>query len=127
MLPSAQVLARIDRVHPLEALEGNYAGEVAERWRYRDGAGEIGVISSVTQAFCHSCTRARLSTEGRLYTCLFATGGSELRELLRAGASDLAISNAIAAVWRARSDNYSETRTQAAVTRPKVEMSYIGG
>jgi len=100
---------------------------VAERWRYRDGGGEIGVIASVTQAFCRDCTRARLSTDGKLYTCLFANAGHDLRGLLRGGAGDDAIANAIAAVWRRRGDRYSEVRTANTARDPKVEMSYIGG
>ena len=104
-----------------------YRGEVAKRWRYRDGAGEIGVISSVTQAFCRDCNRIRLSTEGALYTCLFAHAGHDLKQMLRAGADDDALRNEIAAVWRARADRYSEIRTAETANLPKVEMSYIGG
>lgn len=131
VLPSAEVVRRINEVMPLETVEPNYTGETAERWRYQDGGGEIGVISSVTQAFCHDCTRARLSTEGKLYTCLFATGGHDLRALLREGRSDEEISTVIAHIWRARADRYSEIRTSqtsglGAGVR-KVEMSYIGG
>ncbi|CAG9181351.1 GTP 3',8-cyclase MoaA [Cupriavidus respiraculi] len=131
VLPSAEVVARIDAQFPLESIAANYTGETAERWRYRDGAGEIGVISSVTHAFCGDCSRLRLSTEGRLYTCLFATEGHDLRALLRAGHSDLEISNAIAQLWRGRTDNYSEQRSNPAVRQAraqrKIEMSYIGG
>ena len=130
VLPSADVLARINAEFPLEAIDANYAGEVAERWRYRDGAGEIGVISSVTQAFCSTCTRIRLSTEGQIYTCLFAQGGHDLRALLRQGGEDEALRRAIAAVWRARDDRYSEIRTVATALPArsrKIEMSYIGG
>ena len=130
VLPSAEVLARINEEFPLEAIDANYPGEVAGRWRYRDGAGEIGVISSVTQAFCASCTRIRLSTEGRLYTCLFAQGGHDLRALLRRGASDEQLQRAIATVWRGRDDHYSEIRTAATLlpaSSGKIEMSYIGG
>ncbi|HJV80520.1 GTP 3',8-cyclase MoaA [Noviherbaspirillum sp.] len=131
VVPSAEVMRRIAAEMPLEAIDPNYTGETAERWRYRDGGGEIGLISSVTQAFCSDCTRARLSTEGKLYTCLFATGGHDLRALVRAGRSDEEISTAIAHVWRARADRYSELRTANTTgfdqaTR-KVEMSYIGG
>jgi len=108
-------------------VEANYAGEVAERWRYQDGAGEIGVISSVTQAFCADCNRMRLSTEGSLYTCLFAQQGHDLKALLRGGADDGAIRDSIAAVWRARTDRYSEIRTSETAKIAKVEMSYIGG
>ncbi len=130
VLPSADVLAVINAEFPLEAIDANYPGEVAGRWRYRDGAGEIGVISSVTRAFCASCSRIRLSTEGQLYTCLFARSGHDLRALLRQGAGDEQLQRAIAAVWRDRDDRYSEIRS-AATTLPagsgKIEMSYIGG
>jgi len=112
---------------PLEPVDPNYAGEVAERWRYADASGEIGVISSVTQAFCRDCTRARLSTEGKLYTCLFATQGSDLRGLLRNGSSDERISDTIAAIWLQRGDRYSEIRSEQTAALPKIEMSYIGG
>ncbi len=127
VVPSAEVVRRISEVFPLESLEANYAGEVAERWRYRDGTGEIGVISSVTQAFCATCNRLRLSTEGSLFTCLFAQSGHDLKSLLRGGASDDEIVNEIAAVWRARGDRYSEIRTAETAKQRKVEMSYIGG
>lgn len=127
VVPSREIVERIGAVYPLEAVDPNYVGEVAERWRYRDGSGEIGVISSVTQAFCSSCTRIRLSTEGKLYTCLFAQGGHDLRDLLRTGASDEALDAAIARMWLARADRYSEIRTANTVTQPKIEMSYIGG
>ncbi|MEN3364492.1 MAG: 3,8-cyclase [Burkholderiales bacterium] len=130
VIPSAEVVRRISEVMPLETVDRNYTGETAERWRYRDGGGEIGVISSVTQAFCHECTRARLSTEGKLYTCLFATGGHDLRALMREGRTDEEISTAIAHIWRARTDRYSAVRTsQTSELRSarKVEMSYIGG
>ena len=127
VIPSAEVVRRIAARWPLEAIDPNYAGEVAERWRYADGAGEIGVISSVTQAFCASCNRMRLSTEGSLFTCLFATAGHDLKSLLRGGASDDEIRNEIAAVWQARSDRYSEIRTSQTSSLKKVEMSYIGG
>jgi cyclic pyranopterin phosphate synthase len=129
VLPSAEVVARIGAEFPLEAIDANYPGEVAERWRYTDGSGEIGVISSVTQAFCSSCTRIRLSTEGQLYTCLFAQGGHDLRATMRKGGGDEALRRAITAVWRGRDDRYSEIRT-AATAPPgaaKIEMSYIGG
>ncbi|HEY5309891.1 MAG TPA: GTP 3',8-cyclase MoaA, partial [Casimicrobiaceae bacterium] len=116
-----------DAEFPLAPAEPNYDGEVAQRWHYRDGGGEIGVIASVTQAFCQDCTRGRLSTEGKLYTCLFATHGHDLRDLLRGGFSDLQVGNAIAAVWGQRADRYSQLRTAATARAPKVEMSYIGG
>jgi cyclic pyranopterin phosphate synthase len=127
VVPSAEVVDRISRRWPLEPVDANYPGEVAERWRYADGAGEIGVISSVTRAFCSSCTRMRLSTEGGLYTCLFAHSGHDLKRPLRGGASDDALRNEIAAVWQRRADRYSEIRTQETAKTPKVEMSYIGG
>jgi GTP 3',8-cyclase len=127
VVPSAEVVRRIKAAWPLEPVDPNYAGEVAERWRYLDGAGEIGVISSVTQAFCASCNRMRLSTEGSLYTCLFAQSGHDLKSLVRSGASDAELRNEIAAVWQARSDRYSEIRTSQTSSLKKVEMSYIGG
>jgi cyclic pyranopterin phosphate synthase len=127
VIPSAEVIRRISEAFPLEPAEANYAGEVAQRWRYRDGAGEIGVISSVTQAFCRDCNRMRLSTEGSLYTCLFAQQGHDLKALLRGGGADDAIRDAIAAIWRQRDDRYSEIRTAETAKSRKVEMSYIGG
>jgi len=127
VIPSAEVVRRISARWPLEPLGANAPGEVAQRWRYRDGAGEIGVISSVTQAFCSRCNRMRLSTEGALYTCLFARSGHDLKTLLRGGASDDELRNEIAAVWRGRGDRYSEVRTRETAKLPKVEMSYIGG
>ncbi|HEY1288605.1 MAG TPA: GTP 3',8-cyclase MoaA [Burkholderiales bacterium] len=127
VVPSAEVVRRISEAWPLEAVDANYPGEVAERWRYRDGAGEIGVISSVTQAFCSSCNRMRLSTEGSLYTCLFGQSGHDLKSLLRSGATDEELRNEIAAVWQRRADRYSEIRTEETAKQRKVEMSYIGG
>ena len=131
VVPSSEVVRRISAESPLVPLDASYAGETASRWRYADGGGEVGMISSVTQAFCQDCSRARLSTEGKLYTCLFATGGSDLRALLREGRSDAEISTAIAHLWRKRDDRYSETRTinteGLARREGKVEMSYIGG
>ncbi|MEO7495864.1 MAG: GTP 3',8-cyclase MoaA [Massilia sp.] len=131
VIPSAEVVRRIGEHFPLAPVDPNYSGETAARWRYLDGGGEIGLISSVTQAFCKDCSRTRLSTEGKLYTCLFATRGHDLRALLREGRSDAEISAALAQMWRARADRYSETRTMntSALERgaPKVEMSYIGG
>jgi cyclic pyranopterin phosphate synthase len=112
---------------PLEALPPNYAGEVATRWRYIDGSGEVGVIASVSQPFCSSCTRARLSAEGQLYTCLFAVGGHDLRALLRGGATDEEIESAIGRLWRVRDDRYSDLRTEATTDLPKVEMYAMGG
>jgi cyclic pyranopterin phosphate synthase len=127
VVPSAEVVRRIAAELPLEPVEPNYYGEVAERWRYRDGGGEIGVIASVTQAFCRSCTRARLSTDGMLYTCLFASAGYDLRALLRGGSSDRELDDAIAGIWRVRADRYSEIRTAETARSRKIEMSYIGG
>jgi cyclic pyranopterin phosphate synthase len=127
VVPSAEVVRRISERWPLEPIDANYPGEVAARWRYVDGAGEIGVISSVTQAFCASCNRMRLSTEGSLYTCLFAQSGHDLKALLRSGASDDEIRNEIAAVWQRRTDRYSEVRTEETAKQRKIEMSYIGG
>lgn len=131
VIPSAEVVRRISEQTLLEEVEPNYTGETAERWHYVDGSGEIGVISSVTQAFCSDCNRARLSTEGKLFTCLFATGGHDLRALLRAGHSDEEIIAAVAHLWSQRDDRYSELRTinTEGLARPvrKVEMSYIGG
>jgi cyclic pyranopterin phosphate synthase len=127
VVPAKEIIARISTEMPLEPLDPNYHGEVAERWRYADGGGEIGVIASVTQAFCSSCTRLRLSTEGKLYTCLFATRGHDLRALLRGNAGDDAIAAALAEIWSNRSDRYSEIRGEATAKLEKIEMSYIGG
>jgi len=127
VVPSRELADRINAVFPIEPAQPNYVGEVAERWRYKDGSGEIGFISSVTQAFCRDCTRARLSAEGSIYTCLFATHGTDLRTLLRSGASDQQVSDVIAQLWRSRADNYSEVRTAETAKLRKVEMSYIGG
>jgi cyclic pyranopterin phosphate synthase len=127
VVPAAEIVRRIDREFPLVAVDPSYSGEVAERWRYADGGGEIGVIASVTQAFCRDCTRARLSTDGKLYTCLFAQHGHDLRALVRGGADDAQLANAIVAIWRRRDDRYSEIRTAATASAAKVEMSYIGG
>jgi cyclic pyranopterin phosphate synthase len=127
VVPAAEIVAAIDAELPLEPVEKDYRGEVANRWRYRDGSGEIGVISSVTQPFCGDCTRARLSADGQVYTCLFAVRGHDLRALIRSGATDDELTAAIAEIWRARTDRYSELRSAATVDLPKVEMSYIGG
>ena len=127
VIASADIVRRINDAFPLIGADANYAGEVAERWRYADGSGEIGVISSVTQAFCSSCTRARLSTDGGLYTCLFAQKGYDLRSMLRAGKADEEIRDAIAGIWQHRRDNYSEIRTAETAGDRKVEMSFIGG
>jgi len=131
VLPSAEVIAKISEQFPLEQLDPNYSGEVAQRWRYQDGAGEIGVISSVTQAFCHECSRARLSTDGQLFLCLFATEGFDFKTLIRSGRSDLEIANAVMQTWSNREDRYSEIRhlhtKDLERKQRKVEMSYIGG
>jgi cyclic pyranopterin phosphate synthase len=127
VVPAAEIVAAIGAEFPLEPLESAYRGEVAERYRYRDGAGEIGVIASVTQPFCGDCTRARLSADGKLYTCLFALRGHDLREVLRSGTGDEEIEAAIRAIWTRRTDRYSELRTEKTSGLHKVEMSYIGG
>jgi cyclic pyranopterin phosphate synthase len=127
VVPARELVETIDAEFPLEPLEANYRGEVANRYRYRDGAGELGLIASVTQPFCADCSRARLSADGKLYTCLFAVTGTDLRGLVRNGASDEQIHAAIGDVWRIRTDRYSEIRSAATVDLPKVEMSYIGG
>ena len=133
VLPSMQVIERINAEFPLVAIDANYTGETAERWRYADGAGEIGVISSVTHAFCGDCNRARLSTEGKLFLCLFASQGHDLRALLRGGFGDEQIAAAIGPIWQSRSDRYSELRAalppdaDPAGGAKRVEMSYIGG
>ena len=112
---------------PIESIEPNYRGEVAERYRYVDGSGEIGLIASVSQPFCGACSRARLSADGQLFTCLFAIKGTDLRGLLRDGANDGVLRESIRAVWQKRADRYSELRSARTVDLPKVEMSYIGG
>ena len=127
VVPAADIVAAIDAALPLEPLPPRYPGEVAERYRYRDGSGEIGVIASVTRPFCGACTRARLSADGSLYTCLFATTGHDLRALVRGGAGDDEIADALGRIWRDRADRYSELRSSATPDLPKVEMSYIGG
>ena len=127
VVPAAEIVNIIDAEMPIESIQPNYSGEVAQRWCYKDGSGEVGIIASVTQAFCHTCTRARLSAEGELYTCLFAVKGFDLRQLLRGGASDQEIFEAIFAVWTRRTDRYSEIRANEAIPIPKIEMSYIGG
>jgi cyclic pyranopterin phosphate synthase len=127
VVPAAEIVERIDAVFPLEPVDPAYHGEVAARYRYVDGQGEIGVITSVTRPFCGTCTRARISAEGKLYTCLFAARGTDLRALLRSGASDEELTAAIEAVWARRTDRYSEIRTEQTSQRPRVEMSYIGG
>jgi cyclic pyranopterin phosphate synthase len=127
VIPSAEIVRQISAHFPLEPADANYGGEVAERWRYLDGQGEIGVISSVTQAFCSTCTRARLSTDGQLYTCLFAQRGYDLKRLLRTGSDDAAMAQAVTGIWQRRDDRYSEIRTADTAKSRKVEMSFIGG
>jgi cyclic pyranopterin phosphate synthase len=132
VVPSAEVISRINAEMPLEEIAPNYNGETSTRWRYRDGSGEIGVISSVTQSFCHSCTRVRVSTEGKLFTCLFATEGHDLRALMRGGCSDDDLATVMAQIWAERTDRYSELRSAqsgelTATGKKKIEMSYIGG
>ena len=127
VVPAKEIVERISAEFPLEPVAAGYRGEVAKRWRYLDGAGEVGLIASVTQPFCGDCTRARISAEGRLYTCLFAVRGHDLRALARGGASDEELHDAVAAIWGGRTDRYSDLRTEATTALPKVEMSYIGG
>ena len=127
VVASAEIVRRIAEHFPLEPVQANYQGEVAERWRYLDGKGEIGVISSVTEAFCSTCTRARLSTDGQLYTCLFAQRGYDLKSLVRSDGGDEALADAVAAIWQRREDRYSEIRTAETARERKVEMSFIGG
>jgi len=127
VVPADEIAHRINAALPLEPIAANYRGEVATRFRYLDGGGEIGIISSVTHPFCGACSRARLSAEGVLYTCLFAGGGHDFRALLRGGGSDEDLAATLRGVWTARSDRYSEIRTSATTAAPKVEMSHIGG
>jgi len=131
VVPSAEIVALIDAELPLEPIGASAPGETATRWRYRDGGGEIGVISSVTNAFCGTCNRARISTEGKLFTCLFASEGHDLRALLRSGIDDDGLAAAMASIWGARDDRYSEIRAtltpELRAKRSKIEMSYIGG
>ncbi len=127
VVPAREIVRTIAAELPIEPVGPNYPGEVAERWRYTDGTGEVGVIASVTQPFCKDCTRARLSADGSLYTCLFAGVGTDLRAFVRSGAGDDALRDAIAAVWAARTDRYSELRSSETVELHKIEMSYIGG
>ncbi len=127
VVPAAEIITAIDVEMPLEAVPPNYPGEVATRWRYRDGSGEVGLIASVTQPFCGACTRARLSAEGLLYTCLFGVRGHDLRTPLRAGADGAALTTLVRDIWSHRTDRYSELRSEATVGLPKVEMSHIGG
>jgi cyclic pyranopterin phosphate synthase len=124
---AGEIVAAIDAEMPLEPVAATYRGEVAHRWRYRDGDGEVGVIASVTQPFCGDCTRARLSAEGKLYTCLFAVDGHDLRSVVRSAATEDELDSIIAAVWHVRDDRYSDLRTQATANLPKVEMFAMGG
>jgi len=127
VVPAREIVKIIDAEMPLEPVDPNYRGEVAERWRYKDGSGEIGVVASVTQAFCSTCNRARLSAEGKLYTCLFGIKGHDFKSLIRSGATDSEISDMLTRVWGKRTDRYSELRSENTIALPKVEMSHIGG
>ena len=127
VVPANEIVGVIGAVYPLEPIDSDYPGEVAQRWRYVDGSGEVGVISSVSQPFCGTCSRARISAEGMLYTCLFATNGTDLRGTLRSETSDDDLEALIRSVWTVRTDRYSEIRSEATLNLPKVEMSYIGG
>lgn len=127
VVSAAEIIRMIDSLDPIEPIDPSYRGEVAKRYRYRDGAGEIGIIASVTQPFCGDCTRIRMSSEGKLYTCLFSGHGHDLRALLRGGATDEVVQEFLAGIWRPREDRYSETRTAATLADQKVEMSQIGG
>ena len=127
VVTAKEIIGLINAELPLEPVDPNYRGEVAERWRYKDGSGEIGVVASVTQAFCRDCNRARLSAEGKLYTCLFAIKGHDFKSLLRSGATDEELSQKIAQLWSRRADRYSELRSENTLDLPKVEMSHIGG
>jgi GTP 3',8-cyclase len=127
VVPAREILERIGAEFPLEPVDAAYRGEVARRWRYADGAGEVGVIASVTQPFCGDCTRARLSADGRLFTCLFAVKGHDLRALVRSGTSDAELAAHVEGIWSKRADRYSELRSAKTADLPKIEMSYIGG
>jgi GTP 3',8-cyclase len=127
VVPAAEIVSTFDAAFGIEPVEAAYPGEVAQRYRYLDGSGEFGVISSVTQPFCGNCSRARLSAEGKLFTCLFGLRGHDLRALIRGGATDESLTEAVQTLWGRRSDRYSELRSAATVDLPKVEMSYIGG
>jgi cyclic pyranopterin phosphate synthase len=127
VVPAKEIVGRLDEEFGVEPADALYRGEVAQRWRYKDGKGEVGVIASVTQPFCGDCTRARLSAEGKLFTCLFAVRGHDLRALVRGGASDQELEAAVRTVWGGRADRYSDLRSGATAELDKVEMSYIGG
>ena len=127
VVPAAEMVERLQAAHPIEPIEPNHRGEVAKRWRYKDGSGEVGFITSVTRPFCGDCSRARLSADGRLFTCLFAAAGFDVREPLRDGSSDEKLAELVSAVWARRQDRYSELRARASSKHSRVEMSYIGG
>jgi GTP 3',8-cyclase len=129
VVPAAEIVSLVNTVFPVEPAEARYLGEVARRWHYADGKGELGIIASVTQPFCGDCTRSRISADGRLYTCLFAVRGHDLRALIRSGASDEELAEHLAEIWKVRGDRYSELRSEATALddTPRVEMSYIGG
>jgi cyclic pyranopterin phosphate synthase len=127
VVPAEEILQKIDAELPLERIRPNYPGEVAQRYRFKDGAGEIGIIASVTKPFCGACNRLRLSAEGSLYTCLFATEGTDLRTPLRSGASDDEIESILRNMWGSRTDRYSEERSELTTPRDKIEMYHIGG
>ena len=127
VVPAAEIVRIVDAEFPIEPVDRSYRGEVAQRWRYRDGSGELGLITSVTQPFCGDCTRARISAEGKLYTCLFGVRGHDLRALVRSGATDEELGATVGRIWAKRTDRYSERRSERTVDLPKVEMSYIGG
>ncbi len=127
VVPAAEIVRTIDAELPIEPVDRSYRGEVAQRWRYRDGSGELGLITSVTQPFCGDCTRARISAEGKLYTCLFGVRGHDLRALVRSGATDEELGASLGGIWAKRTDRYSERRSERTADLPKVEMSYIGG
>ena len=127
VVPAAEIISVIDQVYPIVPVSPTYRGEVAKRWKYRDGKGEIGMIASVTEPFCSTCNRARLTAEGKIYTCLFATEGYDLRKLIRSDASDEQLTKAVRNLWSRRSDRYSELRSEETRNWPKIEMSYVGG
>ena len=127
VVPARVIVEMLDREFGIEPVGTSYRGEVAQRWRYRDGTGEVGVITSVTQPFCGDCTRARVSAEGVVYTCLFATSGTDLRHVLRSGASDEVLDDVVSGLWMNRADRYSETRSSQTTGLQKVEMSHLGG
>lgn len=127
VISAKEILETVDSEYPIEPISPTYRGEVAKRWKYKDGTGEIGVISSVTEPFCGSCHRARLTAEGKIYTCLFATSGFDLREHIRNGADIDELAGIIHELWRSRTDRYSELRSKQSVATPKIEMSYVGG